>query len=60
LEDNKDFLIPPVLLKRFVLYSSVAVDGVPQYREEAAFPLLDPASSTRAAGRRHDILPLAG
>ena len=46
LEDNMDFLIPPVLLKRFVLYSSIAVDGVPQYREEAAFPLLEPASST--------------
>ena len=40
LQDNKDFLIPPVLLKRFVLYSSVAVDGVPQYREEAMFPLI--------------------
>jgi len=46
LEDNKDFLIPPVLLKHFVLYSSVAVGGVPQYREEAAYPLLEAASST--------------
>jgi len=41
LEDNKDFLIPPVLLKRFVLYSSVAVAGVPQYQEEATFPLIE-------------------
>jgi 2'-5' RNA ligase len=46
LENNKDFLIPPVLPRRFVLYSSVAVDGVPQYREEAAFSLLEPATST--------------
>jgi len=50
LEDNMDFLIPPVLLKRFVLYSSIAVDGVPQYREEAAFPLLEPASATWCMG----------
>lgn len=41
LENNRSFLIPPVLLKHFVLYSSVAVDGVPQYREEAVFPLLE-------------------
>ena len=41
LEDNKDFIILPVLLKRFVFYSSVAVDGVPQYREEATFPLIE-------------------
>ena len=39
LEDNKDFLVPPLLLDRFALYSSVALDGVPQYREEAVFPL---------------------
>ena len=40
LEDNKSFRIPPVLLKRLVLYSSGAVDGVPQYQEEAMFPLI--------------------
>ena len=40
LEDKKSLRLPPVLLKRFVLYSSVAVDGVPQYREEAMFPLI--------------------
>jgi RNA 2',3'-cyclic 3'-phosphodiesterase len=40
LEDNKNFRLPPVLLERFVLYSSVAVDGVPHYREEAMFPLM--------------------
>jgi hypothetical protein len=42
LEGNQGFVIPPVLLKRFVLYSSVAVDGVPQYREEATFSLTTP------------------
>ena len=41
LGDNKGFLIPPILLKRFVLYSSVAVDGVPKYWEEATFPLIE-------------------
>jgi 2'-5' RNA ligase len=40
LEKHKDFQIPSVLLKHFVLYSSVLVDNVPQYREEAAFPLV--------------------
>jgi 2'-5' RNA ligase len=41
LEDNRDFLIPSVLLRRIVLYSSVAGDGVPQYQEEEVFPLLE-------------------
>ena len=41
LEINKSFVIPSVLLKHFVLYSSVAVDGIPQYREEAVFPLIE-------------------
>ena len=29
LEGNMDFLIPSVLLKTLVLYSTVAVDGIP-------------------------------
>lgn len=52
LEDNMDFLIPSVLLKTLVLYSSVAVDGIPQYRKEAAFPLLEPASSQWCMGTK--------
>jgi len=50
LEHNRGFLIPPVLLKRFVLYSSVAVDGVPQYREEAPFPLTPPTAPDGQGG----------
>jgi 2'-5' RNA ligase len=46
LEDNQGFVVRSVLLDRFVLYSSVAVDGVPQYREEVVFPLLQPVLST--------------
>ncbi len=41
LEDNKGFVVPSVLLDRFAFYSSIAVDDVPQYREEATYPLLE-------------------
>ena len=41
LEEKQSFRLPPVLLKRFVLYSSVSVDGIPQYHEEATFPLFE-------------------
>jgi 2'-5' RNA ligase len=37
LDDNKGFVVSPVLLDRFALYSSVLVDDVPQYRLEAEF-----------------------
>ena len=40
LEQHRGFQISSVLLKHFALYSSVAVDGVPQYREEVVFSLL--------------------
>jgi hypothetical protein len=40
LENNKGFVVPSVPLEHFVLYCSVAVDGVPQYREVATNPLI--------------------
>ena len=39
LEQKKGFNISAVLVKQFALYSSIFVDGVPQYREEAVFTL---------------------
>lgn len=44
LEERNGFVLPPVPIDRFVLYSSSFVDGVPQYREEAVFSRLGPAS----------------
>jgi len=46
LEENKGLQIVPVLVKRFELYSSVVVNNVPQYQEDAVFPLYEPVSST--------------
>jgi 2'-5' RNA ligase len=40
LEENKDFHAPSILLKHFSLYSSVLVNDIPQYREEAVFDFL--------------------
>jgi RNA 2',3'-cyclic 3'-phosphodiesterase len=44
LEENKDFQVASVLLKQFVMYSSVLADNIPRYQEEAVFPLDEPAS----------------
>ncbi len=44
LKERNGFVLPPVPIDRFVLYSSSFVDGVPQYREEAVFSRLSPAS----------------
>jgi RNA 2',3'-cyclic 3'-phosphodiesterase len=40
--EQKDFVVPPVLLDRFALYSSILASGGAQYHEEAAFPLVAP------------------
>jgi RNA 2',3'-cyclic 3'-phosphodiesterase len=40
LDENKGFHVPSILLKHFALYSSVLVNDIPQYREEAVFDLL--------------------
>jgi len=40
LEGRNGFVLQPVPIDRFVLYSSSFVDGVPQYREEAVFSRL--------------------
>ncbi len=40
LEKNMGFQVSSVALRQFVLYSSVFIDGVPQYREEATYSLL--------------------
>ena len=42
LDDNKGFVVSPVILDRFALYSSVSVNDVPQYRAEAEFRLSEP------------------
>src|SRR5207249_458209 len=42
LEDNLDFQVASVFLKQFALYSSVVINNVPQYQEEAVFQLHDP------------------
>jgi len=54
LDDNKDFLISPVLLDRFALYSSVVVDGVPQYREEVMFQLTAPTTPAGQGGNDNE------
>ena len=38
-EENRGFVMPSVRIDRFVLYSRVAVDKVPKYREEAVISL---------------------
>jgi len=47
LNDSKSLQVPSVLVNRFVLYSSVFVDNVPKYREEAVFHLIQPGSLSR-------------
>jgi 2'-5' RNA ligase len=39
LEKNKSLQLSPVLVDRFALYSSVFVNDIPQYREEAEYRL---------------------
>jgi 2'-5' RNA ligase len=40
LEENRGFQVPSILLKHFALYSSVLINDIPQYREEAVFDLV--------------------
>ena len=40
-DENKDFNISAIPVKQFTLYSSVFVDGVPEYDEVAVFSLLE-------------------
>jgi 2'-5' RNA ligase len=40
LEENRCFQVPSILLRHFALYSSVFVNDIPQYSEEAVFDLV--------------------
>jgi RNA 2',3'-cyclic 3'-phosphodiesterase len=42
LRERKDFQVPPVLVDRFALFSSVLMKDGPRYSEEAAFPFTAP------------------
>jgi 2'-5' RNA ligase len=50
LNENKGFTVPPVLIDRFILYSSEFVDKVPRYREEAVLSLSRASPSTPNEG----------
>jgi RNA 2',3'-cyclic 3'-phosphodiesterase len=45
LNENKGFSPPPVLIDRFIIYSSEFKDKVPRYREEAVFRLASPTTT---------------
>ena len=50
LEENRGFVVPSVRIDRFVLFSSSFAENVPEYQEEAVFPLRHPARSPGCVG----------